>query len=119
MNLQCKDIFVLYETLMKIKDSKVPVTTGFAIVRNIKALAPEYESIMEMRNSIIRSYGEDLGNGQISVPDDKLAAANAELNKVLDTEVEVNLTKLKLSQLENLELSIEDIEKLYPIIEEE
>lgn len=119
MKLKAKDIYVLYETLNKLKDKKLPVTTGFNIVRNIKALAPEYESIIEMRDSIVRSYGEDNGSGQVSIPQEKIAEANAELNKILEVDVEVSITPIKLSQLESLTLSIEDLENLYPIIEEE
>lgn len=116
--LKAKEVFVLYETLIKLKDKKLPVVTGFTIVRNIKALAPECESIVEMRNSIIRSYGEDKGDGQFTIPQDKISQVNIELNKILELEIDIMITPLKLQDLETLTLSIEDIENLYPIIEE-
>lgn len=120
MNLTYQSIIRIYETLESFKDSKpIDINTTFKIVRNIRALSPEVESIQAARDEIIKKYSIETADGEYKVPESMLAQANQDFQIVLSNEIKVFILPLKLAELEGLNLSIEQLNNLFEIITED
>ena len=92
------------------------------IMKNIEVPIANFEVI---RNEKIKEYGKELedenGNKSIGIDandKDAIAKFSKDINKVIDSEVEVNIEKLKAIDVFDKGLSTEYLVKLYPIIEE-
>ena len=92
------------------------------IMKNFEIPIANFEVI---RNEKIKEYGKELedenGNKSIGIDaDDKEAIAkfSEDINNVIDSEVEVNIEKLKAINVFDKGLPTEYLVKLYPIIEE-
>ena len=84
MVLNNTQIFVLYETLLSLKNktSDITITAGFNIIKNIKILEPIYEAIAEARLQILLKFGTINDEDQIEVPQSKIEDANILLNEL-------------------------------------
>ena len=121
MLLTNNEIYSLYEGLSKItqnKELKIPVKTSFYLLKNMKEIQGAYESLMDLRKEIILKYADQDGENY-TIPAEKIEAANAELMELLSIENEFNIMKIKLSDIEALELSLEETASIMGIIEEE
>ena len=118
MVLNNTQIFVLYETLLSLKNktSDITITAGFNIIKNIKILEPIYEAIAEARLQILLKFGTLNDEGQIEIPQSKIEDANIFLNELGQVKNNVDLSILNLSDLSSLFLTLDEIESLYPII---
>ena len=92
------------------------------IMKNIEVPIANFEVI---RNEKIKEYGKELedenGNKSIEIDandKDAIAKFSKDINKVIDSEVEVNIEKLKAIDVFDKGLPTEYLVKLYPIIEE-
>ena len=92
------------------------------IMKNIEVPIANFEVI---RNEKIKEYGKELedenGNKSIGIDandKDAIAKFSEDINKVIESEVEVNIEKLKAIDVFDKGLPTEYLVKLYPIIEE-
>ena len=92
------------------------------IMKNIEVPIANFEVI---RNEKIKEYGKELedenGNKSIGIDandKDAIAKFSEDINKVIDSEINVNIEKLKAIDVFDKGLSTEYLVKLYPIIEE-
>lgn len=88
------------------------------IMKNIEVPVTNFETI---RNEKIREYGKENEDGNIAISnDDKDAIAKftKDLNKIIESDIEVNVQKLKATDVFDKGLSADYLVRLYPIIEE-
>ena len=92
------------------------------IMKNIEVPIANFEVI---RNEKIKEYGKELedenGNKSIGIDaNDKetVDKFSKDINKVIDSEVDVNINKLKSIDVFDKGLSADYLVRLYPIIEE-
>ena len=88
------------------------------IMKNIEIPVKNFETI---RNDKIREYGkeDEDGNIMISKEDvDTLKKFTEDMDKVVDSDVEINIQKLKASDVFDKGLPVEYLIGLYSIIEE-
>lgn len=97
---------------------KLPIELGFTIIHNIKILQPYYQSVMEMRERLIRENGVQTEEGHIQVPPHLINEVNQQLYSLLGMEIEIpSLILINAQQLNEIfkEMSLEEINILYPI----
>jgi hypothetical protein len=118
MILKSYEVCNLYESLINIQQEniKFPIKFGFILIKNTKLLAPIYESIIQVRDNTFMNYAEEDGNGETIIPEDKIEAAQKELDELSEVENEVLLSTVSLKEIEEFELGLKDLEGLYPII---
>ena len=119
MLLTNNQIYLLYEALLSLKQNNkndISILTGFSILRNLQILEPIYKLISETRLQILLTAGNVNAEGNIKIPQEKIEEINMELCKLASIENEVNLILLNLSDISSLFLSLDEIEKLCPII---
>lgn len=110
----------MYEALAGVqkKNLTFPAKVSYAIVRNLKILNPMYEDIIEVRNKIITSNSKQEGEYFRVLPE-KQDYVNSELKSLAAVPNEdISLTKIKLKDIESLDLPIDVMEGLFPMIDE-
>lgn len=101
------------------KNQYLPAKIGFCIQKNAQTLLTLAQEIEERRIAIVRHYAEIDENQNLAVPEEKIPQANEELQGLLDIEQEVNILTIDINKIENLELSMEQINALMFMVEGE
>ena len=119
VQLTNNQIIKLYELLNSLDSQiKLPIELGFTIIHNIKILQPYYQSVMEMRERLIRENGIQTEEGHIQIPPHLINEVNQQLYSLLDIEIEIpSLVLINAKQLNDIfkEMSLKEINILYPI----
>ena len=128
MKIKLGNILEINNVLKSIIDStelKIDALFKFkllGIMKNIEVPIANFEVI---RNEKIKEYGKELedenGNKSIGIDandKDAIAKFSEDINKVIESEVDVNIEKLKAIDVFDKGLPTEYLVKLYPIIEE-
>lgn len=123
-NVLNRDIITMYQGLSQLasnEEMRLPARVSFAVVRNLKMLIPIIEDIDMARQSIAETYGTlDVDNPtQYRIPENNRDTVNQELDAIMETEVDVPLVKIKMTEIEDLNISIAMAEALMFMVEEE
>lgn len=112
------EILSIVSVLNTLDFSKVnmPVKVGYTILKNRQKMRQVIEPFEEMRNSIFKKYAN--GKQALQPTDEGYAECLNEMSALNDEETELELEKIKLSDIENVELSAELISALMCMIEE-
>ena len=110
----------------KIKDKKFPLRTGYRLNAIAKAIDNNFSFYQEQLAAILSEYAEKDENGNIArdengnfkVPAEKIADCNMKLNELLIFEFEIDAKQLNISELEALELEMDEIEGIMAFITE-
>lgn len=114
-----KEVTEMYEALALVRrsDMAFPAKISYAIVRNLRTLGPIYEDIMGARAEIIQQNG-DVVEDHYTVHKDKMDSVNKELKSLSEVENEVHLTKIRMRDIESIDIPIDIMEGLYAMIDE-
>jgi hypothetical protein len=117
---------LIYEYTLSLKqnfnDNKInlPIKLNYAIQRNLNTLSQIVETTEKMKMAIGEKYGEyNSETNSYQIPPEQVPNANKELNTLMEIEESVDIRKIKLSELENLSLTSEQMASLLFMIEEE
>ena len=112
------EILSIVSTLNQLDYSKtnIPVKVGYTILKNRQKMRQVIEPFEEMRNSIFKKYAN--GKQTLQPTDEGYEECLQEMNAINNDDVEIDLEKIKLKDLENVELSAELISALMCMIEE-
>lgn len=117
---------LIYEYTLSLKqnfnDNKInlPIKLNYAIQRNLNTLSQIVETTEKMKMAIGEKYGEyNSETNSYQIPSEQVPNANKELNTLMEIEESVDIRKIKLSELENLSLTSEQMASLLFMIEEE
>ena len=112
------EILSIVSVLNTLDFSKVnmPVKVGYTILKNRQKMRQVIEPFEEMRNSIFKKYAN--GKQALQPTDEGYAECLNEMSALNDEETELELEKIKLTDIENLEISGELINALMCMIEE-
>ena len=127
MKIKLGNVLKINNVLKSIIDStelKIDALFKFkllGIMKNIEVPIANFEVI---RNEKIKEYGKELedenGNKSIGIDandKDAIVKFSEDINKVIDSEVDINIEKLKAIDIFDKGLPTEYLVKLYPIIE--
>lgn len=97
----------------------LPIKLNYAIQKNLASLLQNYASIDSSRNTICKHYGtlNDAGDAY-HFPPETIDVVNNELQDLYNIEVEVAIMLVKLSDIENLELTPNQMNAIMFMIEE-
>ena len=128
MKIKLGNILEINNVLKSIIDNtelKIDALFKFKLLGIMKSFETPIANFEVIRNDKIKEYGKELedenGNKSIGIgTDDKDAIAkfSEDINKVIESEVDVNINKLKSVDVFDKGLPTEYLVKLYPIIEE-
>jgi hypothetical protein len=110
--------------LGKLFAADVKVTTAFSIKRNISAINIVLADFEASKKQLIEKYADRDDNNELVVVSKSYTFAkhmqvfSAEMGALLSTEVEVELTKIRISSLEKVEVSASAIASYDFMLEE-
>ena len=128
MILKAREIKNLSETM----DTLLPLQLKMPFAYEVASIAREVREnnfmINAMRQEIIERFAERDDNGQmrinqedgtVEVQEGKYAELNAELDKLMNRDIELNSNKIKLVDIKDLDLTVGQISALIPLIDVE
>ena len=128
MKIKLGNILEINNVLKQIIDNtelNIDALFKFKLLGIMKSFEIPVANFEVIRNDKIKEYGKELedenGNKSIGIDtDDKEAIAkfSEDINNVIESEVDVNINKLKSVDVFDKGLSAEYLVRLYPIIEE-
>ena len=128
MKIKLGNVLEINNVLKQIIDNtelKIDALFKFKLLGIMKSFEVPIANFNVSRDEKIKEYGKETedenGNKSIGISvDDKDAIAkfSEDINKVIDSEVDVNIEKLKAIDIFDKGLPTEYLVKLYPIIEE-
>ena len=128
MKIKLGNVLEINNVLKQIIDNselKIDALFKFRLLGIMKNLEVPIANFTVIRDEKIKEYGKELedenGNKSIGIDandKDAIAKFSEDINKVIDSEVEVNIEKLKAINVFDKGLPTEYLVKLYPIIEE-
>ncbi len=95
---------------------RMPAKLAYAIEKNLRMMEPDLKAHEAARLKILENAGVKPGE---KLPDDKQEEANAEYQKLIDTEVEFMPYKIRLELFGGLELTADQMGNLFWMVEEE
>lgn len=112
--------------LNKISHSAMPAKTAYKISKLSNFLKDDADFYTERLSQIIEQYGEKEENGEpvisgsgYKIQKDKTDECAAAIKELSEIEAAIPDAKIYLSELENIELSPNDIAAIYAFIEED
>ena len=128
MKIKLGNVLEINNVLKQIIDNselKIDALFKFRLLGIMKNLEVPIANFNVIRDEKIKEYGKELedenGNKSIGIDandKDAIAKFSKDINKVIDSEVEVNIEKLKAIDVFDKGLPTEYLVKLYYIIEE-
>ena len=128
MKIKLGNILEINNVLKSIIDNtelKIDALFKFKLLGIMKSFETPIANFEVIRNEKIKEYGKELedenGNKSIGIDandKDTIVKFSEDINKVIESEVEVNIEKLKAIDVFDKGLPTEYLVKLYPIIEE-
>lgn len=100
MKLRLLNILNSKELLERLGKEKFPSKISYIIQRNIKNINNEFVSIEEQKKSLFIKYGEDRGNGNYEILNDKKEDFFKELNDLLSQEINIDILQISLNDFD-------------------
>lgn len=98
--------------LAKLMRATFKPSIGLKIHRMVKQLELELTLVKEKRMEIFKKFGEEIEGGNLAIPKEKVEAANAELEDLLNTELEIEVQKHPLSMIDHVELTPREVDPM-------
>ena len=114
-----KEILKLNETLNRLmmnRDLKFNVRVGYLFAKNRALIQQDVQLIGDIRQKILREFGTVQDNGDIVVPKESFKVVQDKLDDLMNVEIELPLVQIPVDEFEEIELPLEDIDGLKPII---
>lgn len=115
-----KEILSIYNGVQKLREllTPMPVDVVFAIVKNIRTIEPIAQSVEEARSVLLHKYAApSMDEPGVFIPlENKVDILNTELEKLSVIENDIQLIKIPLEKIMHLQLTLEEMEALYPMI---
>ena len=121
------------EAINTLASAKVPARAAFVLAQNLKLIADLAQTYEKARSDLVVKYAHRNEAGELvrpvdstgkvmedsmKVAPDKLTDYYRELQDLLEVETELNIKKVKLSDVGNVELSVGQMSQLLWLIDE-
>lgn len=126
ITLKMSDLLNATETLQKLSQKELKAKLALSIARVLKEAEREIQNFNEIRMNLINKYGEKDDQGELitddkgncKIPPEGIDTFTKELNELVNTDLEINANKLKLSDIESLDFTPGDMAVLEAFIDE-
>lgn len=121
LNRQIEEAFTQLQQLKSNTSIQFPSKVAYAIVRNLRVFEPICIDIITTKRQVLErnSRFDEESNSYIFETKEARDAVQKELDELDNTETKVNVHYIKFSDIEPLSLSIDDMDALYFMIDEE
>lgn len=116
MKVQLKEIVLAVPALSKLSAGDLQLRLAYKLKRMISALQKEADFFAEQRQKIFEKYGKANADGTFCFEGEGEQRATAELEELLELEVESSCQRLDIPVSEELRLSVNDLCALAPFV---
>ena len=118
MKLTVKELLDLKPGLEKLIAQDLPVKVAYKVSKILKKLQSEYELFDSRKMVLFEKYGEKKEDGNVQVKNEHIAAFNKDFGEMVEIEIEADISKIKVEDLEGATMSSIDMVNLGVLIEE-
>ena len=113
----------MYNDIQAIKKDKFKANTAFAIIKNAKVLKNAIELFDEARRNLLETYAEKDETGNAKIENGNYVISNKEefakeFISLQNAEQDIEFSKIKLSDISEIEIEAELMETMSEFIEE-
>lgn len=125
--MKLSEVFGISQVLKNIANESFPIKTAYKFSKILNAIDAETDFYILKIKEIISTYGltDEQGNYHMSddnksvlLDPDKRDEWTAQLNELDNLEIDLNIPLLTIDELGDLNLTIQEVNKLLPILEE-
>lgn len=116
MITKVSDIVLASEGLKEIADIDFNAATAMKIARIVRVIDQENAEFDKQRGKLFNKYGTQADDGAITVPKENVDVFVDELNELLDVEIELQVTKLSISDFGDVEVKPTTLAKIMFLI---
>lgn len=126
MKISMSKILDLQELYPKLSSQPLPIGTTYKLTKLFNVVKSEAEFYTTNLDKIISEFGQKDENGNfiltedqkgVRIDQDKIPEVESRLQELWNIEVELPSITFKLSELEKVELSVQEFNNLLPFIE--
>lgn len=118
-------LITIKPVLQQLANTEMPARDSFTVLRLLKVIDKEYETIETTQRKMLETYGErdESGNfmpdgyGGVIIKSDSTKAFADDMDQLLKTKVALEATPLKLEMLDKLKLTPNQLLKMEEFIE--
>jgi vacuolar-type H+-ATPase subunit I/STV1 len=113
MKVKLNEVINSTSSFQKLSTTDMPGKLAYTVARNIRKLEIEIKSFDDARNTLFAKYGEDVEEKNIKTEEVKkfkrikkenIEQFQKEVNEILEKEVDVDIWKIKVVELEKVNL---------------
>jgi len=118
--VKIREVYNLYEGIKELIDKELPISTAYKIQKNFTKLEDEVKQAEVIRKKIIDKYkeGKEDENGNVDIKEDCVEYFNKEIEELFTQEVELELKKINVEELEGIKIKPLTLSRLDLIIVE-
>lgn len=114
-----KDLVKSKDALGRLSSQKLPINIAYRLGKTLDKVFMEIERYEKYRTSLIREIGNvSSETGDIVVPPENIPEFIKQMESLLNEEVSIDIQKIKISEMQDAMVSVEDILLLRYLIEE-
>lgn len=127
MKIKMYQILEFENTYNKLKNEKMSIKTAYKFSKLAREIENERFFYQTKLQSIIETYGEKDDEGNFVLTEDKngvqikkgeIEKCQREVAELSNLDIEINGVEISIEELENFELTLQDMEILVPFIKE-
>jgi len=116
--MKLRDLVIAQAALGRMLALELPAAASYQIAWAARPLQAELQSYEQERVKLVQRLGEDTGQGQIMVAPEKATEFNEEMNALLDVDAELEIRKIDIGILGEVNVSPADLIVLWFLFNE-
>lgn len=125
IKVQINDLLNSTEALQKLSKTDLKAKLAWQVARLLKAADKEIQEFNETRLKLIQKYGEKDESGELITDEkgnckilpDSLDSFSTELNELVNSEIELNVNKIAIDDLDSISFTPADMNSLENFID--
>jgi hypothetical protein len=105
--------------LSKLAQAQLPMKTSFSIAKLIRASSEDLKDFEGKRIVLVKKYGDQKEDGNVQVKPENIEAFLNEMRELTDITLNIDVERIKLSDLQSLQFSAIELSALEPFIEDD
>jgi len=119
MKFKLSEVYSLVKALPKITDKEIPAGVAYRLFKLLKSCSEEMSVLEQARVKLVEKYAEEKGEGkELQVSDENKEKFQEEFTTLLNEEIEIKFTPIKIKEFGDISFSVNDIAPLEKIIKD-
>lgn len=104
MKLKLMQIINAKDSLVELSQKDLAVMASYRVAKILKKIDPEIAIYEDERIKLIRKYGEESEPGRLQVKQENIPEYVKELETLVQQEVDIDIQKVKISEIGNIDI---------------